>query len=132
MPVLDDIVGAALGGAAGAKLRASHSKRKDEAARGGGDVRVRVRAHPVGSPDWRHWRGALVRRGGTLRFRPWVRRWRSFDLSDTAVVGTRVRRSAADGDRALLDLRPVTRCDHLAVPLDEVGIVLAIMAPAVG
>lgn len=112
MLVLDDIASAALGGAAGAKLRASRRRRKDEAARGGGDVRVRGRAHPVGAPDWRYWRGTLVRRSGTLRFRPWFRRWRSFDLSDAVVVGTRVRRSAADRDRALLDLRPVTRCDH--------------------
>lgn len=35
MPVLDDIVSAALGGAAGAELRASHRRPKDEAVRGG-------------------------------------------------------------------------------------------------
>ena len=34
--------------------------------------------------------------------------------------------------RALLDLRPVTRCDHWAAPLDDVGIIRAMIPPAVG
>jgi hypothetical protein len=97
-------------------------RRKETAAQTGGTVRVRARAHPTEAPDWRHWRGALVRHNGTLRWRPLLRRWRAFELTDQVISGTRIQRSAADGDRALLDLDPIRRCDHLSVSVDRARI----------
>lgn len=130
--MLDDVLGGFLGAGLGAKMRASWVGRKEACAFEGSDVRLRARAHPSGAPDWRYWRGVLVRRGGTVRWRPWTRRWRSFDLSGEVLVGTRTQRSAAHGDRVILELRSVTRSDHLTVPVDCVQVALALLRPARG
>lgn len=125
--VVEEFIGGLVGGTLGARLRAAHIRRKLDRVDSGGDVRVRARAHPVGAPDWRYWRGTLVRRGGRIRWRPWARRWRSFELGRGDVVGVRTRRSAADGDRSLLDLDPIDKADHVAVPVDRADVVLAML-----
>lgn len=127
--MLDDVVGGLVGRSLGTRLRFVHIQRKARRADSGGDVRMRARAHPCDAPDWRYWRGTLVRRGGQTRWRPWIRRWRAFDLDGAEVVGSRTKRSAADGDLALLELDPIDKVDHLAVPLDRADVVTAILGP---
>jgi hypothetical protein len=129
LTVLDELAGGLLGGGLGARLRASYVRRKEDRATSDRDVRLPARAHPTGAPDWRYWRGALVRRRGLVRWRPWIRRWRSFELNGGVLVGTRTRRSAADGDRSLLELEPGAQADHLAVPIDCTQIAEALLRP---
>lgn len=124
---LDEVVGVLLGASLGARIRAARFQRKVHRAGSGDDVRLRARAHPTGAPDWRYWRGTLVRRGDQVRWRPWVRRWRSFELDGVTVVGCRRKRSAADGDWSLLDLRSTDKSDRLAVPLDCTDVAMAIL-----
>jgi hypothetical protein len=126
----DAIVGALLGGSAGHRLRTSRVRRKEEHARAGGDVRIRAWAHPTAAPWWTYRRGVLGRRGTNVRWRSALVRWRSFDLREAQVTSVRIRRSAADGDRAILDLRAATPFDHLAVPIDCVGIATALLPGA--
>ena len=49
--------------------------------------------------------------------------WRHVDLSQATVATTRLRRSAADGDRVVVDLVPNTGIDCLAVQADAARVV---------
>lgn len=125
----EDLIGGLIGGEIGEGIRGAYFRRKHRRAVSGRSVRVRTRAHPSGAPDWRYWRGALVRRGGRVRWRPWLRRWRSFDLSGPVLVGTRTQRSYFWGDRHLLDLHGVDRCDHLAASIESGQIIESLLRP---
>ena len=124
------MVGALVGGQAGAGIRAALVRRREARARSGADLRIRARAHPASAPEWRYWRGALVRRNGHVRWRPLLRRWRSFDLRDSGVVGARLERSAASGDCLTLELHPVRGVDHLVVSVEAARIVEAMLPTA--
>ena len=129
---MSDVVGAVLGLSIGERLRRAYFRRKLRGVRAGRDVRVRARLHPKGSPEWRHWRGAVVRSAGSLRWRDAVRRWRTVDLSAAEVVGTRVKRSAGGGESVIIALAAVPRADHLAVSCDRAPVVEELLRMAGG
>lgn len=126
--VIDGILGAALGGEIGRRMRRWYFARKLVKAQAGVPVRVRARAHPEGAPDWRYWRGSVQRHGRVVTFTPLVRRWRRRDLSGASPVGTALKRSAADGDRVLVRLIGVPAVDHLAVSPDAEPVLTTILS----
>lgn len=109
--VLDELVGGAIGGEIGERL--------------GERVRARVFARKVRSiverdagstratlfrPDARlvrRWRGAIVRSGDQLRWRPFLRRWRTVDLNAAAVVGWTTTKSFWRGEHLQVNLSRV-------------------------
>jgi len=125
--VLDALIGALVGGDLGERLRHAWFRHKLARARAGRRTRVRARLHRPGRPHWKYWRGAVVRHNRTLRWRPALRRWRTVDLLPARILGTDVRRSAADGDRTLVHLAGVD-ADHLAVSPDGAPTLLLILS----
>ena len=112
---MSDVVGGVVGFPIGLGLRRAYFNRKLRRVNRNRGVKVRARAHPRGSPDWRYWRGAVVQRAESLQWRAVVRRWRTVDLLGAEVVGTRTKRSVADGERVHIEVARVAGVDHLAV-----------------
>ena len=125
--MLDTLIAAVVGGDLGERLRQAWFRRKLSRARADRRTRVRARLHRPGRPGWKYWRGAVVRRGRTLRWRPALRRWRAVDLLPARVLGTELTRSVANGDRTLVHLAGVD-ADHLAVSPDGTPTLLLILS----
>lgn len=120
---MSDVLGGVIGVPIGLGLRRAYFNRKLRRVKRNRPVKVRARAHPQGSPDWRYWRGAVVQRGESLQWRVVVRRWRTADLLGAEVLGTRTKRSVADGDRVLIEVARVAGVDHLAVSPDGAPVI---------
>jgi hypothetical protein len=127
--VIEGLWGAALGGDIGAMIRRRYFKSKLARTKQGRPVRIRCRAHPAGSPDWRYWRGAVVVTQHGVRWRACWRRWRRADLTAATVLSTRMSTSVADGAREILDLDNTVCIDHLAVSPDAAPILKLVFAP---
>jgi hypothetical protein len=132
LDIFGDIVGAVLGGGSGRAVRRSYFGRRLKRAQSGADISVRIRAHPEGAPEWKYWRGRLIRRGAALSFTPLLRRWRGFDLGDVAVAGWRTQRSIADGDSVLFELVGASKCDQLAANVDWARVAEVLLPDAYG
>jgi hypothetical protein len=117
-PVIDDLLGGLVGGEMGSAIRRLYFGRKLKRVEQGRTVRIRARAHPTDRPNWRLWRGAVVISKSGMRFRPFVRRWRTVDLSNALVVSVEDATSAAAGTRSRLAVAGVRRVDHLVVSPD--------------
>jgi hypothetical protein len=126
---VSDIAGTVLGWILGERGRSHVFERRYRRAAAGEDVAVGVLAHFVGAPDWRETAGVLRRREGRVTWSPKVwarmtsftavppRRWKVgiVALDGARVVGTRTRRSAARGDRVVVELAAVREISHVAV-----------------
>ena len=126
---MSDIAGSVLGWILGERGRSHIFERRYRRAVGGGNVAVGVLAHFVGAPEGLETAGVLRRREGRVTWSPKVwarvtsftavphRRWKVgiVALDGARVVGTRTRRSAARGDRVLIELAAVPEISHVAV-----------------
>ena len=65
-----------------------HLARKSARVGAGRHVRLRCQLHRPGRPDRVVWRGAMVRSGPLLRWRPFLRRWRTVDLTTAVHLST--------------------------------------------
>jgi hypothetical protein len=116
---MDTLLGALVGGGLGVRVRRTYYKSKSSRAEQGRRLRLRCKAHPEGHPDWKLWRGSLVRTSdGALQWRALVRRWRHANLSDVTVLGTHTKQSAADGQRTVATLSSGTAIDQLITTVD--------------
>jgi hypothetical protein len=120
---VSDLLGGVAGFPIGLRLRGAYFNRKLRRVHRNRSVRVRARAHPQGAPEWRFWRGAVIQRAGRLQWSAVIRRWRKVELSGAEVVGTRTKRSAADGDRVIIELANVASVDDLAVSLEAAPVI---------
>ena len=139
--VLGDLVATVLGTRLGGGLRARLIARHRARLEGRGEVRRWALAHFVDAPDWRDMRGVIVKRHGHLTWRPslWARassftlippgRWHVgvVDLTDARVIGVRDRRSAAHGDRTLLEVADVPDISHFLIEPAEAALVASML-----
>jgi len=126
---VSDVAGSVFGWILGQRGRAHIFERRYRRAAAGGDVAVGVLAYFVGAPEGRETAGVLRRRSGRVTWSPrfWApatsftavppRRWKAgfVALDGARVVGTRTRRSAARGDRVVIEVAAVPEIVHLAV-----------------
>ena len=133
---MSDIAGSVLGWILGERGRSHIFERRYRRAVAGGDVAVGAVAHFVAAPAWRETAGVLRRKAGRVTWSPrlWARvtsftavppkRWRAgvLELDHAKVIATRTRRSAARGDRVVIELADVPEITHIAVRLEAIRI----------
>ena len=126
---MSDVAGSVLGWILGQRGRSHIFERRYRRAAAGGDVAVGVLASFVEAPEGRETAGVLRRTQGRVTWSPrlWARatsftaipprRWkpRIVALDGAMLVGTRIRRSAARGDRVVIEVAAVPEIGHLAV-----------------
>jgi hypothetical protein len=138
---VSEIGGGLLGWALGERGRAHLLERRYRRMVAGKDVAVGVLAHFVGAPEWRETAGVLRRRAGRVTWSPrlWARvtsftvvpprRWTVgvLALDNARVVGTRTKRSAARGDRVLIELAAIPEISYLAVRPEALRVAQALL-----
>lgn len=125
--MIDDLLGGVVGVAIGERL-GEHArawifgrKCRSAAARGAGRARAAL-VRPEGS--WpRHRRGAIVRTGDRLRWRPFLRRWHTVDLTDAVVIGCSRISSEWNGQHVLINLARTDPIRQLRVTPQRVELV---------
>jgi hypothetical protein len=126
---VSDVAGSVFGWILGQRGRSHIFERRYRRATAGGDVAVGALAYLVGAPDGREAAGVLRRTQGRVSWSPrlWARatsftavpprRWKTgvVALDGAKVAGTRTRRSAARGDRVVIEVADIPEIRHLAV-----------------
>jgi len=135
--LLGTVVGSLLGEGVRARLIARHRARL----RARGEVRRWALAHFTDAPDWREMRGVIAEGHGRLTWKPslWARasaftlippgRWHVgvVDLAGAHVIGVRERRSAAHGDRTIIEVAGVAGISYFLIEPAEAALVASML-----